>query len=129
MRKIKFRAWDKENNDMLEDVSTWTDDFTDMLNETLNYYSKFGNFELMQFTGSFDKNIKEIYEGDICNIWMSAPWDEEVPIEITGIIQFEYSAYWFKGIESNSYDDVLNEIGELEVIGNIYENAELMVSK
>lgn len=55
-RVIKFRAWDGYS--MLKDVQTWTDDFTDMLNETFKMWANpelSQHLKLMQFTGLLDK--------------------------------------------------------------------------
>lgn len=66
---------------------------------------------LMQFTGLKDKNRKEIYEGDI----LQTP---------EGVFPVEWMQYYFalKGLA----DVGLLESSPLEIIGNIYENPELL---
>ena len=71
---------------------------------------------VMQFTGLTDKNGKEIYEGDrIITRWIDlvAGKDEEKQVTINSI--FDY-----KLLEAITKSD------EIEVIGNIYENPELL---
>ena len=82
-----------------------------------------------QYTGLNDKNGKEIYEDDIC----TANWyDYEEPNHTTtGVIEFceGWIAYWLADYESETFEE-LNGHGcycwDIEVIGNIYENPELL---
>lgn len=86
-------------------------------------FMKNENFHFMQYTGLKDKNGKEIYEGDILNMTYHGSVYIVKP-EIKGVIGFENAAFIV------GEDRVpLGRIGRsLEVIGNIYENPELLES-
>ena len=78
----------------------------------------FSSYILMQFTGLTDKNGKEIYEGDIVR---TTGWPDGDPV------------YWVDGRfcvgQPSNLADFLGSIAEgCEIIGNIYENPELLKS-
>ena len=123
MRSIKFRAWDNENNQMLDvQEINFEDCFYggEMQIKTTMYNDYFDCREmpLMQYTGLHDKNGKEIYEGDIVKSFF-------VDTDEAGN---EIYKYYIMEVE---YDEILcsykiDKFMNLEVIGNIYENKELL---
>lgn len=99
MRTIKFRAWDKKH-------THWTIlDLTECDAITL-----IKNVEYQQYTGLKDSNGKEIYEGDI----VIRSWGKNEKIEEVKDIGFDLK---LSELESG---------GITEVIGNIYQNPELL---
>ena len=135
MREIKFRAYDKndgmfyniQNGIEFSDLSHYT--FRDFLgnSDAIGDYHK---WEIMQFTGLKDKNGKEIYERDIVKE-VKNPYDNITDI---GIVVYKENIACFV-IESERFGYcMLNEgntkrDGKLkysEVIGNIYENKNLL---
>jgi len=133
-REIKFRAWDKRHNAFARFFSmTQHADGSFGIDEIHgknwnNYTECDENVELMQFTGLKDKNGKGIYEGDILKIFGSVATDDPAYgfYEPTSIVSFK-DGYFGWGKEHNgtySFDPFSNE--EIEVIGNIYENPELI---
>ena len=76
-----------------------------------------------QYTGIKDKNGKEIYEGDIVELKVSNGC-----CEMTGIIIYdEYDlAFELKDIDNQTQECLWYQEQELEVIGNIYDNSELL---
>ena len=121
MREIRFRAWDKTLN-KIHSRSTIENHFT--LEELLD--DNF--FEAMQYTGLKDKNDIEIYEGDIIlvNVFMSK--------HVTGLVAFDRGSFCVTGnFEGWGYDcnttnfwEMSTNGNEYKVIGNIYENPELV---
>ena len=94
-------------------------------NETNLFLLKQGEFNLMQSTGLVDKNGKEIFEGDIVNITKGFDnFMDEV------FYDEELCSIRLKGYSNDYCDfaDWIREGFEFEVIGNIYENPELLKS-
>lgn len=98
-RQIKFRAWDYDEEIMRKN---WTDVGVTHLDRIV----------LMQFTGLLDKNGKEIYEGDILKGKNLEGFDEVAPVK------WDY-VQWYPLAGHRAFE-------ECEVIGNIYENPELL---
>ena len=78
--------------------------------------SRISDCILMQYTGLKDKNGVEIYEGDILSF---SPFSNEVV--------FWEKSYWALGKENGwSYPLYLMDSTQWEIIGNIYQNTELL---
>ncbi|MEY7999141.1 YopX family protein [Clostridium sp. Mt-5] len=102
-RKIKFRAWHKNNKHMCENVKT------DLLDR--NY------LEFMQYTELNDVNGNNIYEGDIVS--QKSVINSCQNIDFTGEVKF-YNGSW--QIDSgNTTIYLFNENCENKVIGNKFE--------
>lgn len=82
-----------------------------------------------QFTGILDKNDKEIYEGDIVAIHNKGEYREEEPVDGKAEVKFLDGAFICMGFYamriSKSYSNQDSK-WEMEVIGNIYENKDLI---
>lgn len=115
MRQIQFRAWDIDNN-MFFDCSSH------LISQISNDYSGLGNrFIYQQFTGLQDKNGKDIYEGDIID---GLDIDTNFGQTYKNIkVSFRLGEF---GIGGGAWHLGLKYLSEIEVIGNIYENPELI---
>jgi len=115
-REIKFRAWDKSMKKM-QHPKLWD-------NTMPSNWDK--HYELQQFTGLTDNNGKEIYEGDIVEFesldGMSTP---SLKIERHVIMWQEtnccFNIPWLR--YGTLYFPNINSV---KVIGNIFENPELI---
>ena len=108
MNNLKFRAWDKRQKRMAYGVDV-------RHGEPMWGGSVWNGAPLMQSTGLFDKNGKEIYEGDI------------VQNEFLSVNKIVFADGGFKVTSGTSVGNYLGHFVEnLEVIGNIYENPELL---
>lgn len=111
MREIKFRAWDKE-------FKKWSEIPLEYSIRDINYYT---DYEWNQYTGLKDINGVEIYDGDIVDVANKS-------YKSRGQIAWStHTAKWLIAF----YNGVPFELGtwntELyKVIGNIYENPELL---
>ncbi|QSX20013.1 YopX family protein [Priestia megaterium] len=143
MKEVKFRVWDKDLSKMHicgEDVH----DSINFLDNTACYYNLqngcgslpdgTGTYDLMQYTGLKDKNGKEIYEGDIDS-------DDHNNLSVILYIK-KYGAYCVVPLPLYLHEDYEEEVmyqygydcffenmvpdKYLNIIGNIYENPELL---
>ena len=120
-REIKFRAW--RENKMHYNITTAHYEHNAMSGSSGDLWD-FAEWmkwsKVMQYTGMKDKNAKEIYEGDILKIqgyrgavhhvqvkWESVDASDDMGMDMIGFPR--YSQY-----------------GEPEVVGNIFENPELL---
>jgi hypothetical protein len=111
MREIKFRAWDKSKQ-------MWERNFSISNNGSflrLGIGQKSEFWEVMQYTGLKDKNGKEIYEGDVVTYHCGS--DKQTEPMVVAIPDVY--------ISSNDSDGYMRT-HSYEVIGNIYENPELV---
>lgn len=127
-REIKFRAWDK---DMV--MMVYTDELmghieydTNPVN-TINIILNEDDYSLdfMQYTGLKDINGKEIYEGDIIEGGYLNPLTGEF-LSRKYIVEYENAQFRGKLIGHSPFGDTWLHFIKGEVIGNIYENPELL---
>jgi uncharacterized phage protein (TIGR01671 family) len=116
-RVIKFRVWDIE-------MKMWINNIGMSKNNILSHGNS-KRFHIMQFTGLKDKNGVEIFEGDKIvnndypNVLIVGFNDESASFCGSKTNDFETKNYfWF-------FNDVIISDG-WEIIGNIYENTELL---
>ncbi|EAF3327492.1 hypothetical protein CWP26_12835 [Listeria monocytogenes] len=129
MRDIEYRAFVKETKKMLP--------VTDLcFNETeaagvsgcgnanctlcVDWYS-FDDVVLMQYTGLKDKNCKKIFEGDIVN----CKFFDRMVSDIAGVINF-IDCVWAVSDFKNKRLYQLIDVDNIEIIGNIHENSEIL---
>lgn len=155
MREIKFRAWDGKEMHLPEYSDK--EDFHLLADGTIVETHEYGyerhemtsvrnGWMVMQYTGMKDKNRKDIYEGDITKIQFDfkeedlAEGDSLEELNSPLIIQVIFYKGCFglmlpnlvKGSEGDftplyEYFDELLGGDEIEVIGNIYENPDLLI--
>jgi len=117
MREIKFRAWNYSKmiyNCAIRNglVVNHKDSFYQIGQET--------NYPIMQYTGLKDKNGKEIYEGDIIKVFDNK----------NGVFKVEfknqYVGGWLLCHEKGQVSLGARKKNDIEVVGNIYQNPELL---
>lgn len=122
----KFRAWSTDKKIMAE-VRTLR--FTDELVETDKFVERsIEGAKLMQSTGLKDKNGKEIFEGDILKVanndssWFEVvKYDHDKAMFISKEVNLKYEVP-----ETTLYDLFTPYLFKVEVIGNIWENRDLL---
>lgn len=128
--KPRYRAWDKEENRWIniaslvfdEEGELWylspvMDDFNPVYSE--NELGK--TWEIMQSTGLKDKNGVEVFQGDIVRCSRGCPHEVFWLKEYAGMYVGGMPAWYLSGL-SEGYAWT----GDEEIIGNVYENPELL---
>lgn len=148
MRPIKFRAWDKHENRWYEPIfRAYENEVYELLitfsgelerrtmQPILEHESLFPErYELMQFTGLYDKSGKEIYEGDIVQYqgqsFVESIIGEHPKTHVSEIKWHEEELKWaLYHHDKDDWTTNLTKSGDdqqFEVIGNIYENSDLL---
>ena len=123
----RFRAWDKEFKEMVQvDALVFDEQIIKATYKNGNVVKEdLKNYVLMQSTGLTDKNGKEIFEGDILKVTNLASWLE--------VVSFNEKKAMFvsketkREVEETPLYDLFNtDIFEVEIIGNIHTNPELL---
>ena len=127
-REIKFRAWDKTEETMRQvdfclELVFGTKKRLFVVNnctsDGLETHDHLSEYVVMQYTGLKDKNGKEIYEGDI----LSHPDDG------TFFFKFDGCELYPSWIGEDYCDDSMRDLWrscKFEIIGNVFENPELL---
>jgi len=125
-RPIKFRAWDKENREMVEVLEC---NFKELMvclpgfesGKKFSGWHSLDNIELMQYTGLKDKNGQEIYEGDV----IKGNLIKYSPLPIMGEVVWDNELSGFAS-KNNAGNTLLFEIDQIRIIGDKFQNPELL---
>lgn len=123
MREIEFRAWLKDEKKMIKVRAV---DFDEEGVFSVNYpegksycgYDR-DNIELMQYTNLKDKNGKKIFEDDIAKFTTGT-------YTSIGYVEFYNGMFQVVDIEDDECTEILCYCDELEVLGNCWDNPELL---
>lgn len=135
MRQFKFRAWNKELKKMIpfKDLHVELEDGEYTIGYSLEEDGihdglPICDFSIMQFSGLYDKNRNEIYEGDILRGKYGS----------LGIVKFHktWGSFYYAMLLGLDEDKELacitsskpfyNDSGDYEIVGNVHESSEIM---
>ena len=147
MRTIKFRGWDREYEKMTyfdDEDYEYSPPIVSRLDQVFKKDSNYDDYEdfeynditdkteIMQYTGLHDENGKEIYEGDIIEFSYDMFVGNFDTFVAKGKVVFEEGAFYVEAFENErttegeAYLLYSINLDTIEVIGNIYENKELL---
>ena len=127
----KYRAWDSAKKEMFKDTFAITESGQVVVVEQESVasfpdYVFVEHLVIMQSTGLVDKNGKEIFEGDVVQFEDCSEASDFLYIN-TGIIEWCQGGFHVTNRDSVLMEDLLDgDSLDVTIIGNIYENPELL---
>lgn len=131
----KFRAWDSVKKEMFKDTFAITESGQVVVVEqefvtSTPDYVFVDHLIVMQSTGLLDKNGREIFEGDIVKRYRSpffkAEWEYLIETVVREGASLLLGRDFGKNFGTLPFDSPFAKSDLLEVIGNVYENPELL---
>lgn len=127
--KQKFRAWDTTNKEIFKDTFAITESGQVVVVDQSSVfvspdYVFVDNLVIMQSTGLFDKKGVEIFEGDVVRQVRTQPTTEDETI--TGVVTMLEGAWLIMNDNEQLASYLWSETNENEIIGNVYENKEIL---
>ena len=120
-REIKFRAWDKHHNSMeyINDLYWFEENGIHDFNDD--------NYIFMQNTGLKDKNGKEIYDSDIVKVTWGSGKIVFYEVKYCGSLGYHY----LRDTKNKEDDDIIciYDYSQMDIIGNVFDNPELLKNK
>jgi uncharacterized phage protein (TIGR01671 family) len=127
MREIKFRAWVRKLKVWADSVCVYSDgSFSARVGNVEGYDSS--ECDLVEYTGLKDKQGKEIYEGDIVEYkpFICCNSQGSVYDCVRGEVGFDSGHFSAGSVKGRYGMQMLWDLEKYKVIGNIYENPELL---
>ena len=131
MSLLKFRAYDPSMDCWYQPEEVFISNGNTYLISDDDEYHKLimnNDVEIMQSSGLLDKKDKEIFDGDIVRFSIADGFD--FVVDEIGLVAYQSGAFRvLSGLDEyfiNDNDYLIDDIDEIEVIGNKFENSELL---
>lgn len=126
MKEIKFRIWIKNENKMIKISFDNKTAKNQVVPNKSNKIYGLDDIELMHYTGFKDKNGIEIYEGDIVELSRCDNNYCSLKSGEFGIVRFKFGKMMIEPENMKSCCCLMGNFSNCLVVGNIYENKELL---
>lgn len=135
MKEIKYRAYSKRTKKVYHVLAIFfyqkVVKLSKICGSGISFLEQIDDVVLMQYTGLEDKDDVEICEGDYVVGVQYMTTSPNVPFEINGVVRYsERNTMFYIDDKNKGHDMFMHSLGStpyiLGVIGNIYENKDLL---